>query len=368
MAKVLIASIGSGNPKAERHAYRPAVYYSADIPNENFYETPLVAAALKKMYGIDEVIFVGTSGSSWGPLYDYIYSDNNIDNNYFPISGISGEYDLEYNIKLEENFNKSSAIKTRLSVDQTKKDLVKLKETMGDFCRDIVVLEYGATPEEQLKNLTILNKLAEMLKDGDIVYFDISHAFRSLPFYELLTINLAKSILQRSISIEMVSYAMLEASSLYGGKTPVVDMTQLIELLDWTRAVDEYNRNGRFDLLLKLYKSDNKIGQHIKNQMSRQASIAFNKLVETMSSDNNAGDFKGMVDSPVAALENPNKVLEHPTLIYLILLAIPYAAHWDNLCMIIFAMRTAEFLKSKTACPFQTRLLFRRHYALSSVY
>ena len=111
-----------------------------------------------------------------------------------------------------------------------------------------------------VENLSILNSLADSLKDGDRIIFDISHAFRSLPFYELLAINLAKSILKRDIRIEFVSYGMLEASSLYGGRTPIVDMTQLIELLDWTRAIDEYNRKGSFDLLTDLLKGN---GEHV---------------------------------------------------------------------------------------------------------
>ena len=195
------------------------------------------------------------------------------------------------------------------------KKLLRLHESMGKFCRKIVVLEYGTTPEEQVKNLSILNKLALSLNDGDNIYFDISHAYRSLSFYELLAVNLAKNVMMRNIRIEMVSYAMLEASRLYGGKTPIVDMTQLIELLDWARAVDDYNRSGHFHLLLELLKGSNKIGTFFKKQMSKKVRQAFTTLVETMSANNNYGDYKHMIELIFNALTNQNIVLEHPLLL-----------------------------------------------------
>jgi len=323
MAKVLITSIGSGNPNKERYAYSSATYFNADEPDGELCVTPLVAEALKQLHGIDELILVGTSGSSWMSLYEYIHSD---DNKNF---GKQTEYNDDYHVELLDIFLKRDS--ERLSVDDMRKVLEPLKETMGRDCREICVLEYGSTPDEQLKNLTILNKLAESLKDGDIVYFDISHAFRSLPFYELLAVNLAKNILQRDIRIEMVSYAMLEASKTYGGKTPVVDMTQLIELLDWTRAVDEYNRKGQFVLLHELWKGkDNKIGERIDKQLSNKTRKAFKVLVETMSSDiHNHDDLQTMVNLSLEALSNPNKVLEHPILMIIQEIMKQVTAHFE---------------------------------------
>ncbi|MDR1194705.1 MAG: TIGR02221 family CRISPR-associated protein [Peptococcaceae bacterium] len=300
MAKVLIASIGRGNPAAKNYAYSDAAYCLADAPGGAVRETPLVAAALKEIYNIDEIILVGTAGSSWGPLYDYIHSP---DNKYFPRHG---DYDENYHLDLLDIYDKSGGLETRLTVAETQKRLARLKDTLGDFCRDIVVLEYGVTADEQLSNLTILNRLATSLKDGDVIYFDISHSFRSLPFYELLAVNLAKSVSRRDIRIEMVSYAMFEASGLYAGKTPIADMTQLIELLDWTRAIDEFNRKGKFDLLQELLKSENKIGQYIRGKMNRPLRQAFSRLVETLSA-NNHGDLKGMIAMVGTALQNFNQ-------------------------------------------------------------
>ena len=77
--------------------------------------------------------------------------------------------------------------------------------------------------------------------------------------------------MMRNIRIEMVSYAMLKASRLYGGKTPIVGMMQLIELLDWARAVDDYNRSGHFHLLLELLKGSNKIGTFSRSKCQKKS-------------------------------------------------------------------------------------------------
>ncbi|MDR1690072.1 MAG: TIGR02221 family CRISPR-associated protein [Clostridiales bacterium] len=325
MAKVLIASIGNGAPLAagkkeaadvHEHAYRPAKYYNAGSPNGNVYDTPLVSVALMKMYDIDEIILVGTAGSSWDSLYGYMFFERGS----LPMrKDKNAKYDDEYHYRLLKMFNDSDNLQTRETVDSTREILSQLKETIGDYCREIVVLEYGTTPDELLLNLNLLNQISNSLKDNDIIYFDISHAFRSLPYYELLAVNLAKSSSRVNVKIEMVSYGMFEASKLYDGKTPIVDMTQLIELLDWTRAVEEFNRYGKFDLFKELLGKENQIGKYIKEQISEVAWNAFEKMTNIMASDIYMSDtkdnLKTMLYEAGAALSNRNHYFDMPILI-----------------------------------------------------
>jgi hypothetical protein len=200
-------------------------------------------------------------------------------------------------------------------VRETKSKLKQLKDTIGESCRDIVVLEYGTNPDQQIENMAILNRFADSLRDGDEIYFDISHAFRSLPFYELLTVHLAQSILKRKVHIEMVSYAMLEASSIFAGKTPIVDMTQLIELLDWTRAVDEFNSKGTTFQLQSLLSGNNKIGARLKTLLHMNVWNAFNKLTETLLKETYDYNLQSMVGDVAAALKNSNSNLDDPVLL-----------------------------------------------------
>jgi len=338
MAKVLIASIGAGGRDKDTHyAYRMAKYFRAGNPDGELCETPLIAAAIKKMYDIGQLILIGTSGSSWASFYEYIHSK---DNTYIEVCA---EYDMDYQLQLMEISDKSKDSKTRLSTDKMQKELLPLKAALGPFCRNICILEYGMTPDEQLKNLVILNKLAKSLENGDKIYFDISHSFRSLPFYELLTVNLAKNILQRNVTIEMVSYGMHEVSDDLDGNTPIVDMTQLIELMEWTRAVDEYNRVGKFDLLLELWKGklvsvgsskerqqDSAIGRRIDQQLSNKVRKAFTKLVEMMASDNyNQYDVHAVINQTIEALESQHEVLSHPVALIIHQIMAQVAEHFE---------------------------------------
>jgi len=139
MAKVLIASIGAGGrDKATNFAYRDATYFRADMPEEECF-TPLVFIALKQMYGIDKLILVGTSGSSWMSLYEYLHSRSNV-----YIDKQHMQYDEDYHFELLEIHENSH--KSRLSTDMMRKKLQPLKDALGEFCREICVLEYGTTP------------------------------------------------------------------------------------------------------------------------------------------------------------------------------------------------------------------------------
>ena len=306
MAKVLIASLGDGTKTESRgYEYKKTTYYRTDDSNGISCETPFVSAALKYMYEIDEIIFIGTVGSSWSLLYKYLYDKENT------IIPGSNEIDKNYFRDLS-NIYLNNIEGMKLSVSEMRKQLTKLKESMEGFCRDIIILEYGITPDEQTKNLETLNNLASSLNDDDRVYFDISHAFRSLPFYELLAINLAKSVFEKNITLEMVSYGMYEISEQNKDRTPIVDMTQLVEMLEWTRAVDDYRSKGSFDLLLNLLEGDS-FGANIRNLMSDQAVDAFIKLLKIISS-NNYNDIESIFDLYKTIINDPSIKQNHPLL------------------------------------------------------
>ena len=307
MAKVLIASLGDAESVSGQYSYKNTFYYPYDKPDNAPIKTPFVAIAMKQIYDIDNIIFIGTAGSAWFSLYEYLYSkDNSYLNACFTYDD---DYCQELLSEYENLKNSNAQIKTNIMQEKLK----RLKDSMGSTCRDIVILEYGKTIREQFTNLAILNNLAKSFEDGDEVYFDISHSFRSLPFYELLAINLAKSILEKDIRIEMVSYGMYEIRENKNDKTPIVDMTQLIELLDWTRAVEEYNTKGSFELFMELL-NKSIIGDKFYELMSEDIKQSFECLVKTMSLVNNSGDFKAMMELTARSINDPNRSLDHPLL------------------------------------------------------
>lgn len=95
------------------------------------------------------------------------------------------------------------------------------------------------------------------LNEGDEVYFDITHAFRFLPMLLMVLINYAK--LLKNISVKSVTYGNYEArEKQQNGQeySPVMKITPLSELQDWTIATLMFKETGQTNYLNKLL-SDN---------------------------------------------------------------------------------------------------------------
>jgi CRISPR-associated Csx2 family protein len=246
MSKILITSIGSGSydKKTEEKKYNTAKYYKGQNTKET-YETAYIYEALLNFYGVDKIILVGTAGSNWHMLYEHLRDPECTD------------YDTEYSLKLLELYE--SADKHEADVCETRELLEKLKETV-DKCVDIVVMKYGLNEDEILSNFELLSSVSEHIKDGDGIYFDITHSFRSLAIYELLAVSYFKDVLRKNVSIEFISYGMLEFSwekfssdnESLKGCTPIVNLSQLGNLLEWIKAAEEYKRFGTTYLLADL--------------------------------------------------------------------------------------------------------------------
>lgn len=67
MSKVLIAGIGGGKNK-DTGTYRVANY---KIENKVYEQRSFITSALEEHYGIDKIIFIGTTGSMWDNLYEF---------------------------------------------------------------------------------------------------------------------------------------------------------------------------------------------------------------------------------------------------------------------------------------------------------
>ena len=65
--KVLIAGIGGGKNK-ETGTYRVANY---KVENKVYEQRSFITSALEEHYGIDKIIFIGTTGSMWDNLYEF---------------------------------------------------------------------------------------------------------------------------------------------------------------------------------------------------------------------------------------------------------------------------------------------------------
>lgn len=112
--------------------------------------------------------------------------------------------------------------------------------------------------EKQIWN--IFQTIFELIADGDEIYFDITHAFRSLPMLALVVLQYAKQ-LRNNITIKVISYGAFETLGpvnkvkelpLSERNAPVFDLTGFVQLMDWTNAAKDFVELGNTNRLTSL--------------------------------------------------------------------------------------------------------------------
>ncbi|MFB2973290.1 TIGR02221 family CRISPR-associated protein [Aerosakkonema sp. BLCC-F183] len=91
--------------------------------------------------------------------------------------------------------------------------------------------------EEELWNLFV--KVVDAVPPNSEIIFDITHAFRSIPFLAfLVTAFLQKA---RSVTVKSVYYGAFDRNQ---PETPIIDLTPAIKLLDWLTATEQFITTG----------------------------------------------------------------------------------------------------------------------------
>ena len=104
----------------------------------------------------------------------------------------------------------------------------------------------GGTEKEILD---IFSTLFDAVEDGDELFFDVTHGFRSLPMLALVMGNYAK-FLKKALKVKSITYGAYEARE--KNVSPIVNLQVLSELQDWTFAAADYIENGNANRLAKL--------------------------------------------------------------------------------------------------------------------
>ena len=93
----------------------------------------------------------------------------------------------------------------------------------------------------------IFNTIFRQIKEGDELYFDITHAFRYLPMLLLVLVNYAKFL--KNVTVKSITYGNFMDSN---DVKPIMDLTSIAVLQDWTFAAGQYLENGSVDRLVSL--------------------------------------------------------------------------------------------------------------------
>lgn len=125
-----------------------------------------------------------------------------------------------------------------------------LKKTLDDLrykCKiEPVLLRNGDSEKEIWENFRII---FDCLLDDDEVYFDVTHGFRSLPMLVLVLNNYSKFL--KNINVASITYGNYEARNEYN-EAPIINLTPLSNLQDWTTAANMFIKTGKTDEICKL--------------------------------------------------------------------------------------------------------------------
>ena len=92
----------------------------------------------------------------------------------------------------------------------------------------------------------LLYNFFNKLKEGDELYFDITHAYRFMPMLMVLT-NYSK--FAKTCKVKWISYGKTEDPFIDG---TIVELNKLSILQDWTTGAADFVDNGNVDKLIKL--------------------------------------------------------------------------------------------------------------------
>lgn len=235
MAKILISSLGTGQKK--EGSYNLAKYKI----NNKTYTTSFIADALMKEFEIDKLYLVGTKKSIWDEAYNVFSTKDNENIQYY-----------------EDLYTKKEAGEITL------KDLEEFNKLLPKGSKSFII-DYGINEDELWSNFEKFLAIAEHIEDGDELYLDITHSFRSLSLMSFVMTQFASSISDKNFKISGVYYGMFEYNFETEDKTtPVVDIKILLEIQEWIKAIDAIKNYSDFNLLVRLL-DENHIEKDVQN-------------------------------------------------------------------------------------------------------
>lgn len=278
MAKILIAGIGGGEKRDGK--YRETNY---SLEGKIYKNRSFIASVIEEHFQIDKTIFIGTVGSMWDNLYEYYCKKYNID------------YDEEYAMSLFETI-----IEANKDMDISQLKIEKFNEIFNGKIEGRVT-KYGVDSEQIFDNFNIILNLQDTLKDGDEVYIDITHSFRSNAMWMFLVMNFITDLLDKNIEIKMISYGMFEISDRTNNITPIIDLNAFYKLLKWIKGAQSFKNYGNSYLLL----------DNIENEELRKKLKTFSHAMNL----NYIGTLKQNLDSlkkllpEIEGMKGPGKLL-----------------------------------------------------------
>lgn len=232
MSNILVSFIGTGPLNGSRD-YKKAKYFFKD--ENKIHESSFIASALGEFLDIDTYYLFGTMKSAWEAVYlNYAKEDK----------------DDDYAFKLYKSASDSNC---HSGLDNS---LFKNIERLLGNNSKIIPIYYGIDERQIKDNFEIFSNAFTDLRDGDNVFLDITHSFRSLPLFATTAISFIQDVATKKIALKGIYYGMLEATNEFDGKTPIIDLSYIIKLQEWIKGAYSFSAFGKGGKISELMKEE----------------------------------------------------------------------------------------------------------------
>lgn len=220
MTHTLISFLGRGNPDRGKR-YRKATYEFGPGQQQT---TEFFGLGLTQQVQPDRLLILGTTGSMWDVLLFSL--------------GLGQEYD-EALLTLTE-----SADADRTAQEQLDRLTSVVSERLG-LPVILRLIPYGQDTGEQVE---ILQRIALDIAEGDAVTLDVTHGLRHLPMLAQMSALYLRRV--KNVEVRGLYYGALDMTR--DGLTPVMNLRGLLDIADWTGAVQSFDKDGDYGVFATL--------------------------------------------------------------------------------------------------------------------
>lgn len=172
-------------------------------------------------------------------LGEIVFDENKEDAGAYEMNWI----DREYTRREEKDDSKRREIKEGLES--------KLNKIKGHGSVTGVPIEIAKDMEGTWK---LFNDMLEEINDGDELYVDVTHAFRSIPMIMLAVVAFAR--VTKNVHVKGIYYGAFEAGGEESGEAPVFDMRGFLDVIDWAHAANSFIKYGVGDEIDDIFECD----------------------------------------------------------------------------------------------------------------
>lgn len=220
MARVLVSFLGKGRGQA----YAPVVYRFADGVSE---QTRYFGLALARQQAVDVLRILGTPGSMWDEM----------------LLDMADELGDEASARLAEL---ETAVKAN-AVTQAQLDALQpLLQPAFPYRLQLRLTGYGFDEADQV---AMLQAIAQGIGPDDRLSLDVTHGFRHLPMLALIAASYLEAV--HGAGLEAIWYGAFDHRGA-DGSVPAVNLSGLLRLAEWTRAMGNYRKDGDYGVFAPL--------------------------------------------------------------------------------------------------------------------